>query len=59
LRYYTVRIGVAEQELTRLGSAKLVPGMPVEVLMQTSPRSVMSFMVKPFQDQLTRAFREK
>jgi HlyD family secretion protein len=58
-RYYTIRISVVEQELTRLGSVKLVPGMPVEVLMQTSSRSVISFLVKPFQDQLTRAFREK
>jgi HlyD family secretion protein len=58
-RYYTIRISVVDQELTRLGSVKLVPGMPVEVLMQTSSRSVISFLVKPFQDQLTRAFREK
>jgi HlyD family secretion protein len=58
-RYDTIRISVVEQELTRLGSVKLVPGMPVEVLMQTSSRSVISFLVKPFQDQLTRAFREK
>jgi HlyD family secretion protein len=59
MRYYTIRIGVSDQELTRLGSVKLVPGMPVEVLMQTSSRSVISFLVKPFHDQLTRAFREK
>jgi membrane fusion protein, type I secretion system len=59
LRYYTVRISVADQEIARLGSGKLVPGMPVEALMQTSQRSVISFVVKPFQDQLTRAFREK
>jgi membrane fusion protein, type I secretion system len=59
LRYYTIRINVADQEFTRLGNVKVVPGMPVEVLMQTSPRSVISFVLKPFQDQLTRAFREK
>jgi HlyD family secretion protein len=58
-RYYTIRISVADQELTRLGNVKVVPGMPVEALMQTSSRSVISFLVKPFQDQLTRAFREK
>jgi len=58
-RYYTIRVSVSDRELTRLGNVKLVPGMPVEVLMQTSPRSVISFLVKPFQDQLARAFREK
>jgi HlyD family secretion protein len=58
-RYYTIRIGVPEPEITRLGSVKLVPGMPVEALIQTSPRTVMSYLVKPFHDQLARAFREK
>jgi HlyD family secretion protein len=58
-RYYTIRIGVSESEIPRLGSVKLVPGMPVEALIQTSPRTVMSYLVKPFHDQLARAFREK
>ena len=58
-RYYTIRVSVSDPELARLGNVKLVPGMPVEVLMQTSPRSVISFLVKPLQDQLMRAFREK
>src|SRR5262245_19893811 len=58
-RYYTIRVSVSDQQLTRLGGVKLVPGMPVEVLMQTSPRTVISYLFKPLQDQLTRAFREK
>jgi HlyD family secretion protein len=58
-RYFTIRVSVSDRELTRLGNVKPVPGMPVEVLMQTSPRSVISFLLKPLQDQLTRAFREK
>ncbi len=58
-RYYTVRIGASESEVARLGGLKLVPGMPVEAFMQTRSRTVMSFMVRPLQDQLSRAFREK
>lgn len=58
-RFYTIRLDVPETEVARLGNAKLVPGMPVEALIQTSPRTVMSYLVKPFQDQLSRAFREK
>jgi membrane fusion protein, type I secretion system len=58
-RYYTIRLAVSEDEVARLGGAKLVPGMPVEALIQTSPRTVMSYLVKPFQDQISRAFREK
>src|SRR5712671_3433059 len=58
-RYYTIRVGVPESEVVRLGGLKLVPGMPVETFMQTQSRTVMSFMVRPLQDQLSRAFREK
>jgi len=58
--YYTVRIGVPPIELARLDPAiKLVPGMPVEVFVQTKVRTVVSFFVRPFQDQIARAFREK
>ena len=58
-RYYTVRISVSEHEAARLEGLRLVPGMPVESFIQTSPRTVMSFLVRPFHDQLSRAFREK
>jgi HlyD family secretion protein len=58
--YYTVRVGVPPSELARLDPAiKLVPGMPVEVFVQTKVRTVVSFFVRPFQDQIARAFREK
>ena len=58
-RYYTVRIAVPQSELERLGGLKLVPGMPVESFIQTNSRTVMSYLVKPLHDQITRAFREK
>jgi HlyD family secretion protein len=58
--FYTVRIGVPPIELARLDPAiKLVPGMPVEVFVQTKVRTVVSYFVRPFQDQIARAFREK
>jgi HlyD family secretion protein len=59
LSFYTVRIGVSPTEMARLGEHKLVPGMPVEIFIQTTERTVVSFIVRPFQDQLARAFREK
>ena len=57
--YYTIRIGVPDEELSRLGGLRLVPGMPVEAFVQTSPRTVLSYLVRPLHDQITRAFREK
>jgi membrane fusion protein, type I secretion system len=55
--YYTVRITVTPEELRRLGSVKLVPGMPVEAFIQTGERTVLSYLVKPLSDQVMRAFR--
>ena len=57
--YYTIRVGVSAEELARLGEVKLVPGMPVEAFVQTVPRTVLSYLVKPLQDQVSKAFREK
>ena len=57
--YYTIRVTVPEAELARLGSLKLVPGMPVEAFVQTGERSVLSYLVKPLSDQITKAFRER
>jgi HlyD family secretion protein len=59
MSYYTVRIAMAADEVTRLGAVTLVPGMPVEVFVKTGDRKVISYLVKPLSDQITRAFREK
>jgi HlyD family secretion protein len=57
--YYTVRISVPPNELARLKSLKLVPGMPVEGFIQTRQRTVMSYLVRPLSDHMQRAFRER
>ncbi len=51
-------IEIPEEEMTRLSTAKLVPGMPAEVYIQTGERSALSYLVKPLIDQLEKAFRE-
>jgi HlyD family secretion protein len=53
-----VRIGLTSQEVARLGHGQLVPGMPVEAFIEAQPRTVMSFFVKPFRDEIAKAFRE-
>jgi HlyD family secretion protein len=58
-RYYTVRVSLDPKEIARLGSSvKIVPGMPVEVFMQTGDRSALSYLLKPIDDQINRAFKE-
>ena len=57
--YYTVRIAVTPEEIARLGQVKLTPGMPVEVYIQTNMRTVVSYFMRPFHDQIAKVFREK
>ena len=56
--YYKVVAEVAPAELRRLDGLKLVPGMPVEVFIQSGERSLLSYLTKPLRDQFSRAFRE-
>ena len=57
--FYTIRIGIGPEEMARLGNLKLVPGMPVEAFMKTYDRNVLSYFIKPLEDQVLRAFRER
>ena len=56
--YYLSTIRIVDAE-ARLGERALVPGMPVEVFFQTGERTAMSYLLKPFTDQMQRAFREE
>jgi HlyD family secretion protein len=58
ISYYTVRIAVSDQDVARLHGLKIIPGMPVEVFIQTSSRTMLSYLLKPLMDQVTRTFRE-
>jgi HlyD family secretion protein len=57
--YYQIRVRLPSEEVARLGKDRLVPGMPVEVFVETRTRTAMSYLVKPLRDQIAKAFREK
>jgi HlyD family secretion protein len=59
VQYYPVRVAFAEGERDKLGALKLVPGMPVEGLIQTGYRTVFSYLTKPVADNMVKAFREE
>ncbi len=44
--------------MDKLEGLVLVPGMPVEVYIQTGERSPMAYLIKPMADYFNRAFRE-
>jgi len=55
--YYLATI--APVDLLALGSRKLMPGMSVEVYVQAEEHSALSYLTKPFTDEMMRAFREE
>ncbi len=58
--YYSVKIEIPPEELARLPeNLTLLPGMPADSFMQTQNRSVMSYLLKPATDAMTRAGREE
>jgi HlyD family secretion protein len=59
MTYYTVRIAMPAEEVTKLGEVRIVPGMPVEGFIQTGDRTMISYLTKPLRDQVMRMFRGK
>jgi HlyD family secretion protein len=59
LSYYTARIDISADQLDRLGTVKLLPGMPVETFIATEERTVLSYLLKPLSDQVLHAFRQQ
>ncbi len=57
--YFVVRVTVMPEQVAPLEEARLVPGMPVEVFIPTSRRTLLSYLLKPIADQTRRAFRER
>ncbi|RWE38840.1 MAG: HlyD family type I secretion periplasmic adaptor subunit [Mesorhizobium sp.] len=57
--YYVVRITPDPKDLTKLGPASLIPGMPVEAFIRTGDRKMLSYLMKPLTDQMMRAFRDQ
>lgn len=57
-RFFRVNVAVPEAALAFAQGAGLTPGMPIEAFLPTGRRSVLSFLVRPFADQLAYAFRE-
>ena len=57
--YYLARVVLQDEQIKRLGSLKLQPGMPAEIHLRTTERTALSYLMKPLQDQFSRAFKEQ
>ncbi|MCC1491076.1 HlyD family type I secretion periplasmic adaptor subunit [Cognatishimia sp. F0-27] len=59
VRYYRAEVVLKDGEINRLPSGStLIPGMPVETFLRTEDRTPLTYLVKPFMDYMSKAFRE-
>ena len=57
--YFLIRATLPSKEVVRLGQLKLLPGMPVELFVQTGAHTPLQYLLKPLRDQIARTFRER
>ncbi|WP_137124332.1 HlyD family type I secretion periplasmic adaptor subunit [Roseomonas sp. HF4] len=57
--HYRVHIRIDPEQLERAEGVQLVPGMPVEAMIQIGERSFLRYITQPIRDSFTRAFREQ
>ena len=59
MTYFIIRVSIAAEELAKLPSDGLIPGMPAEVFVQTGERTALEYLLQPLSDTIDRAWREK
>lgn len=59
MSFYKLRIRIPLDELEKLNTLELLPGMPAEVFVQMGGRTFLSYLMKPLSDSALRAFREE
>jgi epimerase transport system membrane fusion protein len=57
--YYTALIRVDEEELRKIPNAKLYPGMPATVMIQTIERTAADYILGPLTMSFNKAFRQR
>jgi epimerase transport system membrane fusion protein len=56
--YYQAMIELTPDSYTKLGALELLPGMPVEVLINTGERTVFEYLMQPITNAFARSFIE-
>jgi membrane fusion protein, epimerase transport system len=57
--FYLAQVRVSSDELERLGNARLQPGMPAEIYIQTASRTAVEYLLDPILGFLNRSMREQ
>lgn len=56
---YLAHVTVPQEELQRVHAFSPTPGMPAEIMIQTTERTFAQYIMKPILDSMARAFREQ
>ena len=57
--YFTALVEIPAAEFDKIPNEhRLIPGMPAEIYIETAPRSILSYFLKPLVDAMFPAFRE-
>jgi protease secretion system membrane fusion protein len=57
--YYLARVAITPEGLKELGKRQLQPGMPVEVIIKTGERSVLTYLLHPLLKRMAASMKEE
>lgn len=57
--FYLTRVSLSAEGLKKLGKRQLQPGMPVEVIVKTGERSVLTYLLHPLLKRLSASMKEE
>jgi multidrug efflux pump subunit AcrA (membrane-fusion protein) len=56
--YYLARVEIDAGQVALLDGVELIPGMPVEAMINTGSRTLLGYLWEPVSESVTRSFRE-
>ena len=57
--YYLARVFVTAEGMKTLGKRQMQPGMPVQVVIKTGERSLLTYLVDPLFKRITVSMKEE
>ncbi len=57
--YFLARLSLNDGELEKLGSRKVTPGMPAEIIVKSGEQTALAYLLRPLANSFARAWREQ
>ena len=59
ISYYLARVKVTPEGMKVLGKHRMQPGMPVEIIIKTGERSMLTYLLNPLTKRLAASMKEE